>query len=120
LIRTRAVHDAEDFPVTVACTVTRLRFTDFWTWGTLGLGRNRCGLLGWLDPELNPAKTNPNSARRISTSAMRLMVRLAEPRFQRRAHVTESIRSSTVSAPALSSGSFRFPHFGLCTHEGQP
>jgi hypothetical protein len=45
LIRTRAVHEAEDFPVTLACTVTRLRVTDFWTWGTLGLGRNRCGLL---------------------------------------------------------------------------
>ncbi len=83
MIRTRAVQDAEDLPVTLACTVTRLRVTDFWTWGTLGLGRNRCWLLEWLDPEPNPAKTNPNSARRISTSAMGLMVRLAEHRFQR-------------------------------------
>src|SRR5205814_2892783 len=32
----------------------------------------------------------------------------------------ESIRSSTASAPALSSGSFRFPHFGLWTQDGQP
>ena len=32
----------------------------------------------------------------------------------------ESIRSSSVLAPVLSSISFRFPHFGLCTHDGQP
>src|SRR5205823_4859669 len=32
----------------------------------------------------------------------------------------ESIRSSTASAPALSSGSFRLPHFGLWTQDGQP
>ena len=38
----------------------------------------------------------------------------------RRDHPAPSIRSSSVRAPALSSGSFRFPHFGLWTHEGQP
>ena len=31
-----------------------------------------------------------------------------------------SIRSSSSSAPALSSGSFRFPHFGDWTQDGQP
>ena len=31
-----------------------------------------------------------------------------------------SMRSSSASAPALSSGSFRLPHFGLWTHDGQP
>ena len=29
-------------------------------------------------------------------------------------------RRRNVSAPLLSSISFRFPHFGLCTHDGQP
>ena len=32
----------------------------------------------------------------------------------------DSIRSRSTRAPALSSGSLRFPHFGLCTHDGQP
>ena len=31
-----------------------------------------------------------------------------------------SIRSSSARAPALDSGSLRLPHFGDCTHEGQP
>ncbi len=31
-----------------------------------------------------------------------------------------SMRSRSVRAPALSSGSLRLPHFGLCTHDGQP
>ncbi len=30
------------------------------------------------------------------------------------------MRSRSSRAPALSSGSLRLPHFGLCTHEGQP
>jgi hypothetical protein len=32
----------------------------------------------------------------------------------------EDIRSSRSRAASLSSISFRLPHFGLCTHEGQP
>ena len=35
-------------------------------------------------------------------------------------HRAESMRSRRDSAPALSSGSFRFPHFGDWTHDGQP
>ncbi len=31
-----------------------------------------------------------------------------------------SMRVSSSRAPFLASGSFRFPHFGDCTHEGQP
>ena len=31
-----------------------------------------------------------------------------------------SIRAITSSAPALDSGSLRLPHFGDCTHDGQP
>src|SRR4051794_32259614 len=31
-----------------------------------------------------------------------------------------SIRAITSRAPAFSSGSFKFPHFGDCTHDGQP
>ena len=32
----------------------------------------------------------------------------------------QPIRRSSVSEPCLSSGSLRLPHFGLCTHDGQP
>ena len=35
-------------------------------------------------------------------------------------YAASSIRSSNASAPALSRGSFRLPHFGLWTHDGQP
>src|SRR6186997_1713554 len=37
-----------------------------------------------------------------------------------RPYEEESIRSRSVKAPTLSSGSFRLPHFGDWTHEGQP
>ena len=33
---------------------------------------------------------------------------------------TQAARASSVRAPALSSMSFRLPHFGLWTHDGQP
>src|SRR3954466_587490 len=36
------------------------------------------------------------------------------------AHEDASIRRSSPSAPALSSGSLRLPHFGLWTQDGQP
>jgi hypothetical protein len=70
LILVLAVHETEDLAVTLEWTVTRLRVTDFWTCAELGVGRNFCGLLEWLVPELNPAKTKLNSAIRISSSAM--------------------------------------------------
>jgi hypothetical protein len=35
-------------------------------------------------------------------------------------HSASLIRSSRVSAAALSRSSLRFPHFGLCTQDGQP
>jgi hypothetical protein len=70
LILVRAVHETDDFAVTLVCTLTRLRVTDFWTCVVLGLGRSFCGLLACVEPELNPPKTTPNSARRISRSAM--------------------------------------------------
>src|SRR5262249_26328216 len=46
-----------------------------------------------------------------------------EDAAQRRRHAlghAASIRPSSSSAPALSSGSFRFPHFGDWTQDGQP
>jgi hypothetical protein len=55
-----------------------------------------------LDDEApKPAKTKPKSRSRIASSAML------------GCYAAASIRSSSVSAPALSSGSFRLPHFGL-------
>ena len=41
-------------------------------------------------------------------------------RAQLRPSAAASIRSSSVRAPALSSSSFRLPHFGLWTQDGQP
>ena len=42
------------------------------------------------------------------------------PQFEQWRGIYRSIASSSPSAPVLSSGSFRFPLFGDCTHEGQP
>ena len=36
------------------------------------------------------------------------------------AHAAASIRPMTSAAPRFESGSLRLPHFGDCTHEGQP
>ena len=36
------------------------------------------------------------------------------------AALAATILRNNVSAPSLSSISFRLPHFGLCTHDGQP
>src|ERR1041385_6064668 len=61
------------------------------------------------DPPPKPAMKKPKMKKaRSVTSAMR------------RAYAASSIRSRSARAPALSSGSFRLPHFGLCTHEGHP
>lgn len=38
----------------------------------------------------------------------------------RRSSNARNTRRSTCTAPALSSGSLPFPHFGDCTHDGQP
>ena len=35
-------------------------------------------------------------------------------------HAAASIRPMTSAAPRLESGSLRLPHFGDCTHDGQP
>src|ERR1044072_7215860 len=91
------------------CRRTVLPFTDVTTVEQLldelpGTGRE----LVPLDPEPMPAKTKPKRANRISSSAMP------------GCYAAASIRSSSVSAPALSSGSFRFPHLGLCTQDGHP
>src|SRR5690348_8290735 len=66
--------------------------------------RSRSPLL----PDPIPRKTKLRSENRISSNATPGCYDAA------------SIRSSSVSAPALSSGSFRLPHFGLWTHDGQP
>jgi hypothetical protein len=52
-------------------------------------------------PEPQAAKTNPKSAKKISRRATAT------------SYAELSIRSSSASAPALSSGSLRLPHFGL-------
>ena len=62
------------------------------------------GLTLWVvpeDDEPTPRKTKLNSRTRIVRNAMT------------ECYADASIRSSSVSAPALSSGSFRLPHFGL-------
>ena len=44
----------------------------------------------------------------------------ALPRPRRQGSPPASSRSSSSCAPPLESGSLRLPHFGDCTHEGQP
>jgi hypothetical protein len=44
----------------------------------------------------------------------------AYPQRRDPARQRSSIRASSSRAPAFASGSLRFPHFGDCTHDGQP
>ena len=44
----------------------------------------------------------------------------ARDRWEVVCHAAASIRPMTSAAPCLESGSLRLPHFGDCTHDGQP
>ena len=70
---------------------------------------------------LHVAEAGTGAMRMRKFGARNLQPRRApQDRAQNGAAQRSSMRAMTSSAPGFDSGSLRLPHFGDCTHDGQP